>query len=76
MTRRTPYRCGQCGGLSLLQPKHNTIAALIMLAIVGVCALSLPILGFPKTIAYFFGLYVFVVGGAIWFFMRLEPVKP
>jgi len=74
MTRRAPYRCGRCGGRSLLQPKHNTLAALLTLVVV-LCALALPSLGIPKTLACFLGLYVFVIGGIIWLFMQLQSIE-
>jgi len=76
MTRRSPYRCSRCGGRSLLLPTHNTIAALLTMAIVILCAVALPRLGIPKTIGCFLGLYVCVVGGVMWFFMQLRPVEP
>ena len=75
MTRRAPYGCGRCGGRSRLQPKHNTVAALITFAVGISCALALTSLGILKTIACFLGLYVFLVGGIMWLFMRLQPIQ-
>jgi DNA-directed RNA polymerase subunit RPC12/RpoP len=75
MTRRAPYRCGRCGGRSLLRPRHNTIAALIMFAVVlafGAVVLTFGALG---AAICFLAAYVFVVGGVMWFFMQLEPVR-
>jgi hypothetical protein len=75
MSRRSPYCCGRCRGRSLLIPKHNTVAALVTLAAVALCALAIPWLGIPKTIGCFLGLYIFVVGGIMWVFMQLRPVE-
>jgi hypothetical protein len=75
MTRRAPYRCGRCGGRSLLQPKHNTVAGLMTLVIIILCALTLRSLGIFKAIACFLGLYLIVVGGVMWLFMRLQPIQ-
>jgi DNA-directed RNA polymerase subunit RPC12/RpoP len=76
MTRRAPYRCGRCGGHSLLRPKHNTIAALLTLVVVFIgAALAMSSLGVIKVIAAILGLYVFVIGGIMWTFMRLQPVQ-
>jgi hypothetical protein len=75
MTRRAPYRCGRCGGRSLLEPKHNTIAGLIVMGVVIVSALAILGFGFVTAIGCFLGLYVFLVGGIMWFFMRLRPVE-
>jgi hypothetical protein len=74
MTRRHPYRCSHCGGLSLLQPKHNTRAAIITLGVIAACAIALPSLGVPLTSACFVGLYFVFVGGSMWLFMQLQPV--
>jgi DNA-directed RNA polymerase subunit RPC12/RpoP len=74
MTRRAPYRCGRCGGRSLLRPKHNTIAAFITLAVVIASASAVFSLGMLKGAACFVAGYVVVVGGIMWFFMRLQPV--
>jgi hypothetical protein len=73
-TRRSPYRCGGCGGLSRLQPRHNTVAALITFAIVVVSATALLKFGFPTALVCFAGLYIIVAGGVMWLFMRLQPL--
>jgi hypothetical protein len=75
MSRRAPYRCSSCGGRSLLQPKHNTVAGFLTLGVGISCALALSSLGIFKTIACFLGLYVIFVGGIMWLFMRLQPVQ-
>jgi hypothetical protein len=51
------------------------VAALLTLAIVILSALALIRFGFPIAIACFVGLYVLLVGGMMWFFMRLRPVE-
>lgn len=75
MTRRAPYKCGRCDGKSLLRPKDNTLVAIITLIVVVFCAVLLPTLGIAKTLALFICLYVFVVGGIMWLFMRLNPIQ-
>jgi DNA-directed RNA polymerase subunit RPC12/RpoP len=72
MTRRAPYRCGRCGGRSLLQPRDNTLAALLTLVIVIPSGVALLRFGFPTGVGCFLGLYVFLIGGVMWFFMRLR----
>lgn len=47
MTRSSPYRCPRCGESSLLQPEHNTLVALLMLAGLFVSGLVIyPLAGF------------------------------
>jgi len=76
ITRRAPYRCARCGGLSLLSPKHNTVAALLTLGAVVACLIVTPPgQGIPKTIACFATLYVFVIGGTMWLFLKLERTR-
>src|SRR4051794_10859213 len=75
MTRRAPYRCGRCGGRSLLEPKHNTIAGLIVRGVVMVSALAILGLGFATAFVFFWGLYLSLVGGFMCFFRRLRPVE-
>src|SRR5258707_15225806 len=77
MTRRFPYRCARCGGRSLLRPKQNTIAGLLTL--VGILAsmlAALPDFAIWRIILGFALYFVAVIGGAMWFFMQLQPVKP
>jgi hypothetical protein len=74
MTRRAPYRCGCCGGRYLLQERHNTIAGLITLAVAASSAFLLPRIGIPLSSASFLGLYMIVVVGSMWLFMKLQAV--
>lgn len=75
MTRRRPYRCNGCGKRSLLQPQHNTVTALLMLASVFFCALVVvPRAGFGLAIATFGGLYI-AVGLVMLVGMKLAPVE-
>jgi len=73
MTRCAPYRCTQCGGLSLLLPLHNTLAAILTLVVVVACALIWSRFGFRAAVIGSLVLYVVGVGGCMWFFMRLGP---
>jgi hypothetical protein len=76
MTRRSPYRCGKCGGRSLLPPKQNTVAALLTFGAAVGCVLFTPAtFGIIKLVICLMALYVFVIGGTMWFFMKLERLK-
>jgi hypothetical protein len=50
------------------------VAALLTLGAVVACVIIMPPSeGLSGTIACFVGLYVFIIGGAMWLFMKLEP---
>lgn len=73
MSRSRPYRCS-CGTNSLLEPSHNTIAAMLTISFVVACALLVwPRLGFLAAITVFAGLYL-SLGVTMLLFMRLRRV--
>jgi hypothetical protein len=75
ITRKSPYSCPRCSGVSRLAPKHNTVAAL--LTFVGVAFAAIALIqgfGFPTAIISFVIAYA-LVGLVMWLFMRLEPCE-
>ena len=75
MTRRAPYRCGRCEGRSLLDPRDNTVAAILTLGAVVVSALTWHGHGLFAALVCFGVLYVVAIGGTMWLLMRLRPTK-
>jgi DNA-directed RNA polymerase subunit RPC12/RpoP len=76
MSRAFPYRCSTCSQISKLNPRHNTIAALLTLLAVLVSAFAiLPCWGYIFAIAAFFVMY-FGVGAIMLLFMQLVPYQP
>ncbi len=76
MTRRRPYQCGSCGAKSFLLPRHNTVAALMTICVVLICALLVaPRIGVGLAVAAFVLLYL-LLGPIMLFFMKLRLVNP